>query len=67
MTRVLVWKEVREQRAVWLALALTAAGAVAALNVRGSPGDRHDEMLSAVLWFAAWGYGLVCGALLLAG
>jgi hypothetical protein len=67
VTRVLIWKEVREQRAAWLTLVLTAAGAVAALNARVSPGDRHDEMLSAVLWFAAWGYGLVCGALLLAG
>jgi hypothetical protein len=67
MTRVLVWKEVREQWAVWLALALVATGTAAGLISLISPGPNRDQMLTAVLWMTAWGYGLVCGAVLLAG
>jgi hypothetical protein len=67
MTRVLVWKEVREQWPVWLALVVVATGAAAGLASLITPGPNRDEMLTAVLWLTAWGYGLVCGALLLAG
>jgi hypothetical protein len=67
MTRVLVWKEVREQWPVWLALVVVATGAAATLVSLITPGPNRDEMLTADLWLTAWGYGLVCGALLLAG
>jgi hypothetical protein len=67
MTRVLVWKELREQWLVWLAVAAASAGSVAALAAITSPNHNRDEMLVGVLWLAAWGYGLVAGSLLLAG
>lgn len=66
MTRALVWKEVREQWVIWLVLLLVAAGATAGLRELLTPGSARDETLTAVLWLTAWGYGLVCGALLLA-
>jgi hypothetical protein len=66
MTRALVWKELREQWVVWLALAVAAVAGVASLHALLNPNYR-DEMLVAVLWLTAWGYGLVCGSLLLAG
>jgi hypothetical protein len=67
MTRALVWKEVREQWAVWLALMLAAVGGSAGLTYLLSPGPNRDEMLLGILWLVAWGYGLICGCLLLAG
>ncbi len=67
MTRALVWKELREQWVVWLALAVAAVGGVVALRPI-LPQDRFSgEMLVCVLWLGAWGYGLVSGSLLLAG
>ncbi len=67
MTRVLVWKDLRQQRAIWLVVALAAAAGVATLSALLRPGGNREDMLVGVLWFAAWGYGLVCGSLLLAG
>ncbi len=67
MTRALVWKELREHWAVWLSLAIVAAGGAAGLFGLLSPDRNRDDTITGVLWFAAWGYGLVCGALLLAG
>jgi hypothetical protein len=67
MTRALVWKELREQRAVWLVLALAAAGGMAGARWAMVPGMNRDQMLVGILWFTVWGYGLVCGALPLAG
>jgi hypothetical protein len=67
VTRVLVWKELREQWVVWLALAVVAVGGVATLHALLSPNHYRDEMLVGVLWLSAWGYGLVCGSLLFAG
>jgi hypothetical protein len=67
VTRALVWKELREQWVVWLALAVAAVGGVAALRPI-LPGSRFSgEMLVCILWLGAWGYGLVSGSLLLAG
>ncbi len=66
MTRALVWKELREQWAVWLVLALAAAGGAAGLVVLKSPGQEREELLVGLMWCCAWGYGLVCGSLLLA-
>ncbi len=67
MTRALVWKELREQRAVWLVLALAAAGGMAGVCWATVPGMNRDQMLVGILWLTVWGYGLVCGALPLAG
>ncbi len=67
MTRALVWKELREQWAVGLTLALAAAAGAAGLVALLAPSRDRDELLLAVLWLSAWSYGLVCGALLLAG
>jgi hypothetical protein len=66
VTRALVWKELREQWVVWLAVALVAAGGVAALHTLMSPSLGCDQVAVGVLWLAAWGYGLVCGSLLFA-
>jgi hypothetical protein len=67
MARALVWKEFRQQWVVWLTLVVVPAAGVAALLSQFAAGRNRDEMLTAVLWFSAWGYGLVCGSLLLAG
>ena len=67
MTRVLVWKEIREQWLVCLALTLAAMAATASSIALLSPGRNRDETLVVVLYLAALGYGLICGAQLLAG
>jgi ABC-type transport system involved in multi-copper enzyme maturation permease subunit len=67
MTRALVWKELREQWIVWLALALATVGAAAGLLGLVSAGTGRDDLLVALLWLAAWGYGMLCGALVLGG
>jgi ABC-type transport system involved in multi-copper enzyme maturation permease subunit len=67
VTRSLVWKELREQRAVWLAVIVAAAAGAAALHSLIAPERFRGETLVGLLWFAAWGYGLVCGSLLMAG
>jgi hypothetical protein len=67
MTRALVWKEVREQWAVWLAVAVAAAGSMGTLVAVQSPGFDRSAVLVTLLWCAAWGYGVICGSLLLAG
>jgi hypothetical protein len=75
MTAALLWKEYRQQRLIWLAIAVLAILLVVSLagmlghtsglqvfqerNVRG--------VLNAVLFSLAVAYGLVCGSLLLAG
>jgi hypothetical protein len=66
VTRALVWKELREQWLVWLAVALVATGGVAALHTLMSPCLGCDQVAVGMLWLAAWGYGLVCGSLLFA-
>jgi hypothetical protein len=66
MTRSLVWKELRQQWAVWLTMAVTAGSLVTALRAVLSPGLNRDELLVSTLWLSAWAYGLVCGSLLLA-
>jgi hypothetical protein len=71
MSRVL-WKEYREQRSVWLTLALLA---VLALVIPASVFAPHGwasesnllEALRVVALVLAWTHGLVCGAMLLAG
>jgi ABC-type transport system involved in multi-copper enzyme maturation permease subunit len=71
--RTLAWKEVREQRAVWVALAVLAVALVAGLFFGVDPPGRIDpesSKLSILVIFAlasASTYGLVCGATTLAG
>jgi hypothetical protein len=67
MTRVLVWKELRQQWVVWLAMAVVSAGGVWSLAATTNSSRQRDEMLVVVLWFAAGVYGLIGGSLLLAG
>jgi hypothetical protein len=67
VTRTLVWKEVREHWAVWLAVIAAAATGAAGLHALIGPERSRTETLVGLLWFAAWGYGLVCGSLLMAG
>jgi hypothetical protein len=67
MTRVLVWKELRQQWVVWLAMAVVSAGGVCSLAAITSSNRQRDEMLVVVLWFATGLYGLIGGSLLLAG
>jgi hypothetical protein len=71
MTAALAWKEYREHRGVWLTMAAVgglAMPAVARLvsgGVLGFSGGRESVLSVACLM--AWAYGLVCGAMLLAG
>lgn len=73
MIRTLAWKEVREQRNVWLAMALLAAlvlGSIYALTDPVMRIDRGGEKQLALLFFAvvaACTYGVVGGAITLAG
>jgi hypothetical protein len=72
MIRALVWKEYREHRSVWLALAgvalLALVGLSRILAPEGlTPGSAAREMLVGVAVLLAWTYGLVCGSILLAG
>jgi hypothetical protein len=69
--RALAWKEYREQRAVWLAMACFAGLVLVVfvpwlLSATLRPEERRAFLVAAggVL---AWAYGVVCGAMLLAG
>lgn len=65
MTLALVWKEYRAQRAVWLFLTLIAVTALTSLRPLLASGTGREEMLLGIVLAVAWGYGMVCGALLL--
>ena len=70
MLRVILWKEYREQRSIWLALALVAAASLLGANAALGEGHQAEEgrdLLAVVTVVLAWTYGLVCGAILLAG
>lgn len=71
MIRALMWKEYREQRAIWLTLAVVGGTGLYGLSrlmapegILGSNGARESLQTVAILF--AWTYGLVCGAMLLA-
>src|SRR5690606_22470874 len=72
MIRVLLWKEYREQRAVWLTLALLVVGALVSLTRLYTPAELEHRwlphfFLRLLPFLGAWTYGLVCGAMLMAG
>jgi hypothetical protein len=71
MMRAMVWKEYREHRAIWLALALVGGAGLFGLSRLMAPGGvfaTHEaaESLQVVAILLAWTYGLVCGSMLLA-
>ncbi len=66
MTKVLVWKVYREQRLVWLAMAVLAGCAVL-LRLTLLERDLQREALGRLFCLFAYVYGLVVGAVLLAG
>jgi hypothetical protein len=76
MIRVLVWKEYREHRLVWLFVSIAATGGLFAVRFLGGAGTasalvRERQFLNdaaVVIVFATTiVYGLVCGAAMLAG
>ena len=71
MIRAMVWKEYREHRAIWLALAIVGGAGLFGLSQLMAPNGAlatHGaaESLQAVATLLAWTYGLVCGSMLLA-
>jgi hypothetical protein len=66
MMAALAWKEYREHRAVWLTMAAVACLGLLVLDRLTDGGDK-DLVLGCVGLLMVWGYGLVCGAMLLAG
>lgn len=66
MTGVLVWKVVREQQLVWLAMAALAIGLLLLQVLLLDPGTPR-EMLIVAYCLIAYIYGLVVGSILLAG
>jgi hypothetical protein len=72
MIPALLWKEYREHRTIWLAMAVAEVlglyGLTQLLTTNGfGPATGSREMLEAVAILLAWAYGLVCGSMLLAG
>jgi hypothetical protein len=71
MFPALLYKEYREHRSIWLALALVGAGVLVGIPLFYQPEPSQQEMFQEVLGIIAtvlaWTYGLVCGAMLLAG
>jgi hypothetical protein len=72
MLSVLLWKEYREHRIVWAALAFVAAASLLFLPFVMAQGglESHPEVrniLRVLVVALAWTYGLICGAMLLAG
>jgi hypothetical protein len=71
MTAELLWKEYREQRSIWLALALVSLGSLVGLPLAYQPEPSQQaaflDLLRVIAVVLAWTYGMVCGAMLLAG
>ena len=72
MISSILWKEYREHRVVWVALAVVGAALLLVLPAEMAPGglDAHPQVREAMFVAAAvlaWIYGVVCGGLLLAG
>jgi hypothetical protein len=71
MFSALLYKEYREHRSIWLALALVGAGVLVGIPLFYQPEPSQQpefqEVLGIVGMVLAWTYGMVCGAMLLAG
>jgi hypothetical protein len=71
MVASLLWKEYREHRAVWVAMAAVAVGATlgvpAVFPPEPSQARAYNEILTVTAVILAWTYAIVCGAMLLAG
>jgi hypothetical protein len=71
MIASMLWKEYREHRAVWVTLALVGVAAIVGLPWAFPPEPAWErsyrEGLACTAVALAWAYGMVCGAMLLAG
>jgi hypothetical protein len=77
MMRTMLWKEYREHRLIWLTMLVVNCGALIGLsnmeNVLGwgvlgwRPSEGKLLMLGPVAALLVWVYGMICGAMLLAG
>src|SRR5688572_17434060 len=71
MFRTMLWKEYRDGRTVWTALALLGVATVlvvpAVLEVLNLPRDQDSSRVSWLLKVWLWVYSLITGSLLLAG
>ncbi len=71
MFAALLYKEYREHRSIWLALAVVGVGVSFGIPLlyQPEPGQvpLFHEMLAISVVILAWTYGVVCGAMLLAG
>jgi hypothetical protein len=76
MMRTLMWKEYREHRIIWLAMMVVNSGTllgISGLDETGSlgpgsgPGSSKLSALGPIAVLLAWVYGMICGAMLLAG
>jgi ABC-type transport system involved in multi-copper enzyme maturation permease subunit len=71
MSAALLYKEYREHRSIWLALAMLGVGLLVGLPQVVDPQGIHQlesrDLLGATAVILAWTYGVVCGAMLFAG
>lgn len=72
MIRTMLWKEYREHRLIWLAMLVVNCGALIGLsNMDNMLSSMSSEskllMLGPVAALLVWAYGMICGAMLLAG
>src|SRR5262245_13775200 len=72
MMRVMLWKEYREHRTIWLAMAMVNGGILFGLPMLEELWglSRRDDkllMLGPTAILLVWVYAMVCGAMLLAG
>ncbi len=72
MMRTMLWKEYREHRLIWLTMLVVNCGALIGLsnmdNMLGSvPIQSKILMLGPAAALLVWAYGMICGAMLLAG
>jgi hypothetical protein len=72
MMRTMLWKEYREHRLIWLTMLVVNCGALIGLSefdqmIFSPRGESKLTMLGPVAALLVWGYGMVCGAMLLAG
>ncbi|HTU20261.1 MAG TPA: ABC transporter permease [Gemmataceae bacterium] len=71
MKRTMPWKEYREHRVIWLTMMVVNSGALLGLSrldeIFGSGGGSKLLVLGPLAALLVWAYGMICGAMLLAG